>query len=136
MSNARGTATRATYRFTLEAADPKLTRVQVQKLLNKATRDSATQMRRTKRGFSAKVELAGGLGGLGTWLVVLTLWQAAKIAGAAAMAGGGKALGEAFIKDYLLPRLRKVNLLPSKIEAVPTRLPDKEHKKRNAKPRK
>lgn len=136
MSNAKGTTKKDTYRFTLEVADPRLTRAQVQRLLTKATRDLVTEMRRSKRGFFAKVELAGGFAGLGTWVVVLTLWQAAKIASAAALAGAGTELGKALIKDYLLPRLRKANLLPGKVEAVAIRVPAKENKKRNAKPRK
>jgi hypothetical protein len=120
------------FRFAINPQDSSLTKAKVQKLLAKATAEAEAQAQADGFGFEAKTGLEGGFLGIGeaTALLILVLKSGAgakivggavvggKIVGKAALEGIGAGGGKLFFDKYLAPRLRNMNLLPTKFEAA------------------
>jgi hypothetical protein len=116
------------YRFALSPQDASLTDAQVRKLLEKATTEAAEAAKEDGFAVKAKSGAEGGFLDIGEITILLTLAAksatVAKIVAAAEVAakkaGEGviEAAGAFFFKNYLAPRLRKMNLLPSKFRVA------------------
>ena len=74
----------------------------------------------------ANVEIAGAFGGLGESGLVLTLWHLAKLGAEEFGKGAAGAAGGAFVKEYLVPRLRQLDVLPGEPKDITT--PDEDGK--------
>jgi hypothetical protein len=137
------------YRFAISPQDAALTSAKVKKLLAVATTEAAEEALADGYDLQAKSDLEGGFLGAGeiTALLVLAAKSAtvAKIVAAAeaggkllaksAVGGVGAAGGKLFFDKYLSPRLRKMNLLPSKFQPARKESPaaTKKKKKRGGK---
>lgn len=116
------------YRFSISPQDASLTEARVENLLAQATTEAEEAARRDGYKVDAKSDLEGRFLGIGevTALVVVAAKSATvakmlaaaetggKILAKAALEGTGAAGGKLFFDKYLAPRLRKVNLLPTK----------------------
>ncbi len=116
------------YRFALSPQDALLTDAQVRRLLGKATTEAAKAAQEDGFAVKAKSGAEGGFLGIGEISILLTLAAksavVAKIVAAAEVAaektgeGVAGAAGAYFFNHYLAPRLRKMNLLPSKFRVA------------------
>jgi hypothetical protein len=110
---------RLAYRFVITVADPTLTEAQVQSFLEEAIREAAQAASHQLPDLNPLAEFEGGFAGLGEATVILSvLLHAAQAAAAAAGLGAASAFGKMFFENFLAPRLRKLNLLPSKFHKV------------------
>jgi len=119
------------FRFSISAQDASLNKAKIQKLLAQATAEAEAQAQKDGLPLTAKSGVEGGFLGIGeaTALVILVAKSATgakmiagaatggKILGKAALEGIGAAGGKMFFDKYLAPRLRAMNLLPSKFKA-------------------
>jgi hypothetical protein len=126
----RKVAVEAAYRFSISPQDAALTEPRIQELLAKATKEAEADAKQDGYDVQAKSGLEGKFLGLGeaTALLILVgkstaaakVWVAAeagsKILAKAVLEGAGVAGGKLFFDKYLAPRLRKMNLLPSKFQ--------------------
>jgi hypothetical protein len=104
--------------------DPQLTEERVFYLLEKATCEAVDAAKRKLHKLEPVTEIEGGFGGLGQPTVVLALLHAAEAGVKAAALGASASVGKMFFEEFLAPRLRKLNLLPSKFHlANPKRSP-------------
>ena len=110
---------RDTYRFVLSVEDRSLTGVQVKKLVQQATQEASDAAGERLMGLQPSTELEGGFAGLGEATVILALVHAVKAGAIAASVGASSAAGKMFFEEFLAPRLRKLNLLPSKFHPLP-----------------
>ena len=121
-------AEKQSYRFALSPQDASLTDAQVRKLLEKATTEAAAAAKEDGFVVKARSGAEGGFLGIGEITILLTLAaksaMVAKIVASAEVAaekageGVAGAGGAYFFNHYLAPRLRKMNLLPSKFRAA------------------
>jgi hypothetical protein len=121
-------AEKQSYRFALSPQDASLTDAQVRKLLGKATTEAEEAAKEDGFVVKARSGAEGGFLGIGEITILLTLAaksaMVAKIVAAAEVAaekageGVAGAGGAYFFNHYLAPRLRKMNLLPSKFRAA------------------
>jgi hypothetical protein len=107
----------ATFRFVINNEDPNATKAEVLNRLQTATLQ-AVEAARAELNAEATAEAEGGTGGLGETAVILALWHAAKVGAGAFATGMASAAGKKFYEKYLAPRLRELNLLPSKLKEL------------------
>jgi len=107
------------FRFVLRNEDPKAKPTDVKRRLNEAVNDAVKAAKQNNVAIKVKAETEGGFFGLGEMAVVLAIAHAAKAGAGLFAAGAVGAAGKSFFEDYLAPRLRKLNLLPAKLEEIP-----------------
>lgn len=96
--------------------DPGLNEIRIRDLLEQATKQAVAAVPRGQGTFKALTFVEGGFAGIGEISVGLKLLvPVLKDIGA----GGLGAAGAFFFNEYLAPRLRNLNLLPSKFHTVP-----------------
>jgi hypothetical protein len=108
-------------RFNIQPQDSRLDEAQIRRLLEEATNDAETAARQ-EHAVSAKLQVPGAFGGLGEITIAVhlllpyldPLLPYLKDAGKEVVSGVFTAAGEYFFHQYLAPRLRKRNLLPSR----------------------
>lgn len=110
------------YRFDIKVLEPGLDGAEVQHRIDEATRDALAGL--DLQADAAEVQLEGGFAGIGELSVSLLVTTLVL----AALSGAGKAAGEYFVKELLIPRLRKVNLLATRVRRGPDPPADEEKK--------
>jgi hypothetical protein len=98
--------------------DPKAKPADVRRRLNQAVEEAVTAAKKNDVRVNAKAETEGGFFGLGEMAVILVIAHAAKAGAGAFALGAAGAAGKSFFEDFLAPRLRKLNLLPAKLEEI------------------
>lgn len=107
------------FRFVLSVEDKSLSESDVKRLVQQATQEAIDAGGQQVAELKPSTEVEGGFGGFGEAAVILALVHAAKAGAIAAGLGASKAAGETFFKEFLAPKLRKLNLLPSKFQPLP-----------------
>ena len=97
--------------FTIRILDPKLDEHEIKKLIDDAVAEARSELDLDKDVLFAEVE--GAFLGLGEVTAVLVLKKAATIAASGLLAGAAKKAGEFVFENYVAPRLRRANLVPS-----------------------
>jgi len=105
------------FRFAIRNEDPGATEADIRKRLKKATKEALEEA--DKRPSEATAELEGGFFGIGEAAVILFVVHAVEAGTAAAALGAATAAGKDFYQNFLKKQLLKVNLLPSKLKAIP-----------------
>jgi hypothetical protein len=116
-------------RFQIQPQDKKLSEADIRRLLEEATREAEAAARQ-EHAVSAQLQVPGAFGGVGETLIIVhlllpylnPLLPYLQEAGKFVVEGTLTAAGEYFFKQYLAPRLRQRNLLPSEVK-VETEVP-------------
>jgi hypothetical protein len=105
--------------FVIEPQDPKLDEKKIRALLEGA-KNEAVKAASREHEVSAQLGVPGGFGGVGEIAIAVNLvLPYLKDAGIELTRGTLEAAGAYFFTQYLAPRLRELNLLPSKFRAQP-----------------
>jgi hypothetical protein len=103
--------------FTIQPQDPKLGERRIRELLQSATNDAVKAARR-EHEMSAELTVPGAFGGVGEIAIaVKVLLPYLKDIGSELGRGTLEAAAAYFFTQYLAPRLRKLNLLPTAFRA-------------------
>jgi hypothetical protein len=110
-------------RFNIQPQDPKLDEDQIRLLLEEATKDAETAAK-AEHAVSATLQVPGAFAGLGEISIAVNLLLPyldpllpyLEEAGKGIVGGVFTAAGEYFFHEYLAPRLRRRNLLPSDLQ--------------------
>jgi hypothetical protein len=105
------------FRFAIRNEESGATEADIRKRLKKATKKALEEA--DKRPSEASAELEGGFFGMGEAAVILFVVHAVEAGTAAAALGAATAAGKDFYQNFLKKQLLKVNLLPSKLKAIP-----------------
>ena len=121
------TTNQEAFQFSISPQDATLTEARISRILAKATREAQKEARADGISLKADSSLHGGFFGVGEIGALLLLAKTAtgakviaatsagaKILGKGVLGGIGGAGGKYFFDHYLAPRLRELNLLPSK----------------------
>lgn len=106
-------------RFHLKNLDPAADDEAVQRSFDEAM-EAAIAEAGGESDVATRSEFEGGLFGVGETVVLLWILHALKVGGIAFGTGAATEAGKHFYNDFLAPQLRKRNLLPSKLEEVPS----------------
>ena len=107
------------FRFVIRNEDPGAKPADVRRRLDDALQDALRAALEDGLALTAKAETEGGFFGVGETAVILAILHAAKAGAGAFALGAAGAAGKGFYEGYLAPKLRKLNLLPAKLEQLP-----------------
>ncbi len=96
-------------------------RAAVEQALAQAKADAKSEY-----AVDADGEVTGAFGGVGEGAIVLTILHLLKEGGTELGKGALEAAGAVFVNKYLVPLLRKHNILPGEPKVVPTKEDDAE----------